>query len=86
MKPGTCEAVTKTRQYAPRGTAGTFKGKRPPKHPVLLKDFLKKKAAYEAEKENLREKKAVGKAKSKMRRRTPTQEDYQAWQSTYNRS
>ena len=39
--------------------------------------FLKKKAAYEAEKENLREKKkrlkAVDKGKSKMRRRTPTQ-------------
>ena len=86
VKPGTCEAVKKTRQNAPRGTAGTFEGKRPPKNPVLLKEFIKKKAAYEAEKENLREKKAVGKAKSKMRRRTPTQEDYQAWQSTYNRS
>ena len=38
----------------------------------------KKKAAYEAEKKNLRDQKAVAKAKSKMRRRTPNQEAYQA--------
>ena len=66
-----------------RGTAGTFKGRRPPKTAVLLQEFLKKKAAYDAEKENLRQKKTVAKAKSKMQRSTPTQ----AWrQGGYNRS
>jgi len=79
-------AVKQTRKYMLRGTAGTFKGKRPPKNAMLLQEFLKKKAAYEAQKEKLREKKAVDKAKSKLRRRTPTQEDYQAWQRVYDRS
>ena len=73
----------KTRAYTPRGTAGTFQGKRPPKSPELLKQFLKRKAAWEAEKAALRLNK---KGKAKMHRRTPTQEDYQAWQSVYNRS
>jgi len=35
------EAVKKTRPYAPRGTASTFQGKRPPKDPEFLKKFLK---------------------------------------------
>ena len=70
------------RQYTKRGTAGTFKGKRPPKDPEKLERFLKAKAAYEKEKMELRK---SGKTE-KTKRPTPTQEDYRAWQRTYNRA
>ena len=40
-----------TRNYAPRGSKGTFAGRRPPKNPLLLANFLKDKAEYLAKKE-----------------------------------
>lgn len=78
---GVAAATKPRRQYAARGSQGTFGGKRPPKNPVLLKEFLKKKAAYEAQKESLRMQKDSQKV---ARRPTPTQESYQAWQRAFD--
>ena len=72
------------RNYTKRGTAGTFQGKRPPKDPCKLKEFLKKtKAAYEKE---LMERKRENETATNMQRATPTQEQYRAWQSTFDSS
>ena len=71
------------RNYTRRGTAGKFQGKRPPKDPCKLKEFLKAKAAYEKEK---MERKKKNETTTKMRRVTPTQEQYRAWQRTFDRS
>jgi hypothetical protein len=70
-----------TREYAARGSKGTFGGRRPPKNPALLEGFLKARAVYLAQKE-------ADKAQQKKpkRRYTPEQEKYQAWQRTFDRS
>lgn len=72
-----------TRTYAARGTQGTFAGRRPPKNHELLKAFLKDKADYLTKKEQEREMKKATKPK---RRYTPEQQQYQAWQRTFDRS
>ena len=69
---------TATRAYAPRGTRGTYQGKRPPKNPEKLEKFMKAKAIYEAEMAELR--KSQG---PKHRRQTPNQEKYRAWLRTF---
>jgi hypothetical protein len=81
-EPGAHDAPTSVqpsamvkRNYTKRGTAGAFQGKRPPKDPCKLKEFLKAKAAYE--KENM-ERKKENETTIKMRRVTPTQEQYRA--------
>jgi hypothetical protein len=71
------------RNYTKRGTAGTFQGKRPPKDPCKLNMLLIAKAAYE--KENM-EREKENETTTKMRRVTPTQEQYRAWQRTFDRS
>jgi hypothetical protein len=71
------------RNYNKRGTARTFQGKRPPKDPCKLKEFLKAKAAYEKEK---MERNKEHETATKMRRVTPTQEQYRAWQRTFDRA
>ena len=76
------EPPKSTRPYAARGTKGAFAGRRPPKHPVLLAAFLTDKADYLAKKEEEREMKKATKPK---RRYTPEQQQYQAWQRTFDR-
>ena len=45
------------RRRAPRGTANTFNGKRPPKNPAKLQLFMAEKAVWEREKEAARQQK-----------------------------
>jgi hypothetical protein len=70
-----------TREYAARGSKGTFGGRRPPKNPALLEGFLKARAEYLAQKEADKTQQ-----KKPKRRYTPEQEKYQAWQRTFDRS
>ena len=42
------------RHYTKRGTAGTFRGRRPPKNPEKLKEFLEAKAAYDIQHTDIR--------------------------------
>ena len=77
-----CPATAKRKAYSPRGTAGTYQGKRPPKDPERLAQFMKAKAAYDKEKQELR-KTTRG---PKHRRPTAVQEEYRAWQRTFNRA
>ena len=72
--------TTPRRPYRPRGTMGTFQGKRPPKNPAKLKEFLAAKAGYEKEKNELRA------TRTKISRPTQTQEAYRTWQRTFDRS
>ena len=80
-KENASPAIASPRPYAKRGSAGTFQGKRPPKHPEKLKAFMAAKAKYEAEKAEMK------KSQRQVHRRpSPTQEEYRAWQKAFSRS
>ena len=79
------DAKNSKKNYAPRGSKGTFAGRRPPKNPALLAQFLQDKKEYMDMKEKERLEKHPVKQKQK-RRYTPEQENYRAFQRTFDRS
>ena len=80
------DAKNSKKNYAPRGSKGTFAGRRPPKNPALLAQFLEDKKEYMDKKERERLQKQAGKQKKQKRRYSAEQENYRAFQRTFDRS
>jgi hypothetical protein len=72
QKPGEEGEAIDKRKRAPRGTAGTFKGRRPPKDPAKLKLFLAQKEVHLKEREEARQQRQEKKDRHQLRGRSST--------------